>query len=504
MNSSRITSSHLKYHNWLFSILFISMIGLLGFLSTRYVYLADWTVNSENSLNEISLKLLDTFEAPIEVVSYTNNPRLKQAIEELIERYQGIKSDISLSFINPDLDPEKIRALNIRVDGEMIISYQGRQENLARLSEQDLTNTLFRLIRAKQRKILFVQGHGERSPKRQANFDLSDFNKHLVKQGFIVDTLNLIKSQSIPEDTSVLVIAGPRVSFLPGEVNIILDYIHTGGNLLWLSDPVNAQSNHNLHGLLALSELLGIEFLEGVVVDPSTKQYDIKRPDYAIIASYPDHDINRHFTTLTLFPQAAGIERFPGFLDNESVKNEADETNNPEQKEILSQGHKLQSKFSASSFLTTVEQSWVETSPIKESAQFSEFLDIAGPITIGMALNRSFIQQVEHESVSVNMSINNDKAQIISRQQRVVVLGDGDFLSNTYLGNVGNLSMGMNIFNWLSHDEQFISIPSRIKDDVILDISAEKLSLLASFFLLVMPGLLFLTGSIIWFKRRNR
>ncbi|WP_198266456.1 hypothetical protein [sulfur-oxidizing endosymbiont of Gigantopelta aegis] len=83
-------------------------------------------------------------------------------------------------------------------------------------------------------------------------------------------------------------------------------------------------------------------------------------------------------------------------------------------------------------------------------------------------------------------------------------MGDGDFLSNTFLGNAGNLAMGMNIFNWLSHDEQFINIPTQVKDDIILEMSPAKLSLLGAFFLFVIPGLLVLSGSLIWFKRRNR
>ena len=83
-------------------------------------------------------------------------------------------------------------------------------------------------------------------------------------------------------------------------------------------------------------------------------------------------------------------------------------------------------------------------------------------------------------------------------------MGDGDFLSNTFLGNAGNLSMGINIFNWLSHDEQFIAIPSRIKDDIVLEMSPVMLSLLGGFFLFIIPGLLILSGSLIWFKRRNR
>ena len=45
-----------------------------------------------------------------------------------------------------------------------------------------------------------------------------------------------------------------------------------------------------------LAEHLGLEFLEGVIVDPSTLNYDIKSPDYAIVTDYPEHAINNGFS----------------------------------------------------------------------------------------------------------------------------------------------------------------------------------------------------------------
>ena len=497
MDINTTSTRHLKQQNILFIILFLTIIGLLAFLSNRYVYLTDWTVNGQNSLNEVSLVLLKTLDSPVEIVSYTNHSRIKQSVSELVSRYQRFKPDLSLSFIDPNADPEKIRALKISVDGEIVITYQGRQENLTELSEQNLTNALHRLLRAKERKIVFIQGHGERNPGRQANFDLSSFAEHLIKQGFQLDTLNLAKTMIIPDNVSVLVIAGPQAAFLPGEVRLLIDYVKAGGNLLWLGEPLKISSNHPMHGLLPLSELLGIEFLDGVVVDPTTQQYGITRPDYAIVTDYPRHPINNGFSTVTLFPQAAGIERLPAFLDGDEEEEEEEETiNEKDLSEEDNADQSLNQHFSMTPFLITVERSWVETSPLKDSVHFSDLLDIIGPITIGMVLSRDIKNNVNDQPYVTQ--------DVISKEQRVIVLGDGDFLSNTFLGNAGNLTMGVNIFNWLSHDEQFIAIPTRIKDDIILDISPVKLSLLGSFFLFVVPGLLISSGSIIWFRRRNR
>jgi hypothetical protein len=486
MHINTTSTRYLKLQNIIFVILFLSIIGLLAYLSNRYVYLADWTTNGQNSLNDISLQLLKSLDSPVNIVSYTNNDQIKKLVGELIKRYQREKSDISLAFVDPDADPEKIRALKISIDGEIIVRYQGREENLTELSEQNMTNALYRLLRAKERKVVFLKGHGERSPERQANFDLSSFSRHLSKLGFQIETLNLAKKKYIPDNISVLVIAGPQVAFLPGEVNLLLDYVKTGGNLLWLGEPLKITSSHPMFGLLPLSELLGIEFLDGVVVDPTTQQYNISRPDYAIITDYPDHPVNADFSNVTLFPQAAGIERLPSYLDTDEEKSR---TNKESSEQSLNR------HFDINPLLLTIEHSWVESSPIKEKVHFSDLLDIPGPIAIAMVGTR----QVNIDSISSPSA----KPGSSNQEQRFIVLGDGDFLSNTYLGNAGNLSMGVNLFNWLSHDEQFIAIPIRVKDDVVLEMSPNSLSLLGVFFLFAMPGFLITSGSVIWLRRRN-
>ncbi|WP_198266457.1 GldG family protein [sulfur-oxidizing endosymbiont of Gigantopelta aegis] len=362
MEINHNSTRNLIWQNRLFMVLFLIIIGLLAYLSNRYVYLADWTINNQNSLNEVSLQLLDSLEAPIDIVSYTSNTRIKQSVRELVGRYQHLKKDMSLSFVNPNADPEKIRRLNIVVDGEMIVSYQGREEHLTELSEQDLSNTIHRLMRAQERKIVFTQGHGERSPDGEANFDLSSFSNHLIKQGFLIEQLNLAKKMHISDNVSVLVIAGPQAAFLPGEVRLLIDYVKAGGNLLWLGEPLNIEKNQPMHGLLPLSELLGIEFLDGVVVDPTTQQYGITQPDYAIVTEYPQHPINNGFTTVTLYPQAAGIERLPTYLDEEEQANEQDKALD----ESNSLNISLNKSFTMLPFLSTIERSWIETSPLKK------------------------------------------------------------------------------------------------------------------------------------------
>jgi len=85
-----------------------------------------------------------------------------------------------------------------------------------------------------------------------------------------------------------------------------------------------------------------------------------------------------------------------------------------------------------------------------------------------------------------------------------VIVGDGDFLSNTYLGNGQNLDLGSAIFQWLNHNDDFIEIGSISAPDTQLAISqAGALGLLIAFLIAFPLGLLG-AGATIWFKRRRR
>ena len=113
---------------------------------------------------------------------------------------------------------------------------------------------------------------------------------------------------------------------------------------------------------------------------------------------------------------------------------------------------------------------------------FDEASDQAGPLTLGVAL-----QPADEPS---------------SSSQRIVVVGDGDFLSNAYLGNGGNLELGLNIINWLSHDDEFIALPAKMAPDLTFSLSKTGALLLGIGSLIVAPALFLGTGVFIWWRRR--
>ncbi|MGD8309889.1 MAG: ABC transporter, partial [Chromatiales bacterium] len=88
--------------------------------------------------------------------------------------------------------------------------------------------------------------------------------------------------------------------------------------------------------------------------------------------------------------------------------------------------------------------------------------------------------------------------------QRALVLGDGDFLSNAFLGNVGNLDLGLNLVRWVAGEDQLLDIPAKTARDLDLQLSRIALAVIGFGFLLVLPLGFAAAGATVWWRRRRR
>lgn len=462
MRVTRKSRLRLRLENISFVVLFITAAGLLAWLSTRYHLQADWTASGRHTLSIASQEVLKRLDGPVELTSYERGePGLREKIEAFVERYRRHKPDMTLRFVNPDTVPDRVRELGITANGEVIIAYGGRSEHLQTLTEQAMTNALERVARAEERWLLFLTGHGERAPLGEANHDLGIWGKYLESRGFVVKSINLAELGALPEQTTLLVIAGPQVNLLPGEVAVIQRYLKQGGNLLWLADP------GPMRGLVPVAEALGLEFQPGVIVDPTTQLHGIESPDVALVTGYALHPITRDFDLLTLFPRAVGLQADPP------------------------------APWESQAFLTTSGHAWSETGELAGEIRFDEQTEVGGPLDIGIALSRSLEEDKTSET-------NGRSGQPEKASQRVVIIGNGDFLSNAFIGNAGNLDLGLNIANWLASDDALIAIPVHVAPDLYLTLSSVQMITMGFGFLIGLPLMLLGMGIFVWLRRRKR
>jgi hypothetical protein len=416
----------------------------------------DWTLIGRHSLSQSSISILEQIEGPVLITAYAREtPELRAAIRRYIARFQAIKPDISLSFTNPDTAPDIVREMGIRINGELVFQYGDQIEHVRAADEDQIMNTLIRLWRGEDRWVASITGHGERSLTGTANHDLGDFGNYLRARGFNIQAVNLAEIRTIPDNTAIIVLAGPRLPLLDGELQTLLQYLQRGGNLLWLMDPEEP------HIPSELADFLALEIHDGVIIDVAGSLIGIDDPTITVITTslYGTHPTVSDFEFTSIYPKATALS----IIDN-----------------II---------WNSAPILTTGNHTWLEKSDLKADAQYDQGSDLMGPLTLGYALNRTLNDK---ESGPDGMT-----------EQRVIVIGDGDFLSNTYLGNAGNMDLGIRLMEWAGYDENLLDIPVRAAADTQLSLSSLTLGILGIVFLAVLPLLSCITGVYIWWRRRG-
>lgn len=451
MNITRRLRWQLAAQSSIFVVLLMLLVALLAYVAYEYRSEHDITRSARNTLSAATLGALQQMQGPATITAYVvrqdaSGTNLHNAITERMRAYQRAKPDLELRLIDPREQPKLAAGAALRTPNALIIEYQRRSEQipLGDFSEQTFANALVRLLRGANNLVLWLDGHGERRLDGLANHDLGGFGQQLRDRGFSVAGFNSGLAQDVPANAALLVITQPQTDLQPAETEKLLRYVDRGGNLLWLIDA------EPLRGLQPLAEKLGLVLTPGTVVDPALPPRD-GPPVFALATAYGRHPVTGTLQSNTLFPHARQI------------------------------GADDEAGWRVTPLIDVAPRGWVETGKLDARPVFDKSRDFPGPVNIASAFERT----------------------VGDREQRVVVAGSGHFLSNSFLGNGGNLALGLGIMNWLAGEDALVALDPRPATDVRLDIDSMQLYLIAFVVLLLLPFAFAATGFVVWWRRRN-
>ncbi len=292
----------------------------------------------------------------------------------------------------------------------------------------------------------------------------------LGRDNFKTDKLALAQVGEVPADASVVVAAGPKVDFLPGEIDALKTYLAKGGKLMLLLDPPDALNAPPLTNLVALAHDWAIDVGDAIIVDISGMGRLLGTDETVPVAvSYPSHPIVQDMNLLTAFPLARPVTPVTGGVNT---------------------------RF-AQSFVETSPKSWAETD-LKTMLTGGKIAfdekkgDKRGPISIAAAVSAPAETQAPGDK----------KADTAKPESRVVVFGDSDFVANFALGIRGNGDLFMNAANWVSQQENLISIRPKEADDRRVTMTASQQMRVLILALFILPLAILGGGVLSWWRRR--
>ena len=264
---------------------------------------------------------------------------------------------------------------------------------------------------------------------------------------------DLTALSEVTKEGAMLIIASPQVNIGKVEAKKILNYVEQGGNLLWLLD------DNNFKGLDSLAEYLALKVSDVSVIDPLAEEYGGDE-NITFSTIYGDHPITRNFMLRTIYSNANEVNAQDSYENGWEV----------------------------SELIEVATGGWLPLSKKNGDDKFNFIKgeDKEGPINIGIAIKRKF-------------------GEI---GQRVVVVGNAAFLSNTFITSGGNLDLGINIINWLAGDDQLITIQPMPLKDINVSIPNDSKSVFIAWsifhsFQYFIPIGLFVLGFVVWFRRRK-
>jgi ABC-type uncharacterized transport system involved in gliding motility auxiliary subunit len=318
------------------------------------------------------------------------------------------------------------------------------------LGEEDVTGAIVKVTSDKIKEVCFVTGHGEKSLTDGSQDGYTQVDAGLKKENYATKTVNLITENGVPSDCSVLVIAGPKQSYYPQETAMLGKFLDAGGNALIMVDPATDPKLDDLF------QSWNVAVGSNVVVDASGMgQLFGGGPIIPVVQDFGSSPITKGFQgSVAFFPLA----RTAAIADKSKTI--------PQTVELL--------KTSERSFTIP------KLEPGQKKISFDSKTDKIGPLSLGVTANR----------------------KVGDKDARLVVIGNSQFAANPWVTQQRNGDLFFNSIDWLTQDENLISIRPKSATNRRVTLSEAQSAALHWLDLVFLPGLVIFSGVYIWWKRR--
>jgi len=435
-------------------VLAIIIVG--NVLADRYNKTYDATSNKRYSLSDQTAKIVKGLKQDAIITYFNQSTRFRDG-KDLLQEYANLSRKVQVKYVDPDKDPELAREAGIRSLGTAIVQVGAKHEEAKSMTEEGITGAFIRDLKSTTRMVCFVSGSGEPQIDDSDREGFSQFKQLVGKDNYETKTIDLLQTAEVPSDCTTLVVAGPKRNYEQPEVDAIKKYVESGGRAFFMLDPPLKIGRSEIADNDALTKLLqswGVSMDKDLILDLNPiGQIAGLGPQVALVTKYASQPIvNEMKGTATGFPLARSME----------IKNT--------------------DKASVEKLFDTSGSSFATSNLSSPSVDVRDPKNKKGPLTIAAA-----------------GTYNTGKE---NSQGRFVVIGSSGWAANRFLDFNGNDDLALNAVNWLSSDEDLISIRPKQQDDRRITMTRGQLSFVRATSQFILPLVVVVAGVGVWWRRR--
>jgi len=452
---------------FLIIILMLAILSVLNFFSSRHHYRVDFTATRIHSLSDQSINVVKNLKQEVVIKCFFREGNVSRpAMENLLKIYAYHSPRIKYEFIDPDKNPGLVKKYEVTQDGTTVFECGDKENRITTNSEEDITNAIIKVTREKKKAIYFLEGHGEGSAEDSSDPGYSTAKSELEKIGYEIKKLSLALSDNFPDNCSLLIVPGPKKGLLPNELETIKNYLDKGGRIFFMIDP------ETLSGLEKWLADYGFKLENDLVVDTVSR---LLGGDYfmPVVTEYEFHEITRNFRYATFFPVARSVEIA-------ETRPEA---------------------MTLTTIAKTSPNSWSERQLEQKEVSFDKNKDKQGPVSLAVVGTKKITET--DESKSTAQAGAQESKPIQTKEARLAVFGDSDFITNRYYNLSGNGNLFLNTVNWLTEESDLISVQPRTQSPRTIQLRPSQGKFLWLISIILLPLTVLLIGLTIWLRRRS-
>jgi ABC-type uncharacterized transport system involved in gliding motility auxiliary subunit len=460
MASQWIKARQTKYAAYAatYILIVIAAVVVANVLADRYNKSYDSTANKRYSLSEQTAKIVKGLKQDAVITYFNRSTRFREG-KDLLDQYANLSPKVQVKYVDPDKDPELAREYGIRSFGTAVVQIGPKREEAKSMTEEGITGAFIRNLKNTSRTVCFAAGSGEHQLDDSNREGMSKFKEVLAKDSYESKSVDLLSKAEVPSECTTLVIAGPTKNYEQPEVDAIKKYVESGGRALFMLDPPLKLGHEEIADNDALTNLLqswGVTLNKDLILDLNPLgQIAGVGPQVALVTSYDAQPIVDQLRgTATGFPLARSLE----------IKN-TDKTN-------------VQKLFDSSS--TSLATSNLSSPEIEKLVNDPK--NKKGPLALAAA--------------------GTYKTGKENSEGRFVVVGSSTWASNRFINALGNNDLASNAVNWLSSDEDLISIRPKPPEDRRITMTAGQLAWVRATSQFALPLVVVIMGVGVWWKRR--
>lgn len=458
MNSTWVKARQTKYAAYVtvYILVVVAIVSVVNVLSNRYNKSYDSTSNKQFSLSDQTIKIVKGLTQPA-TITYYDKPTNYETAKDLLDRYQTVSSKIHVAYVDPDKYPEVARAAGVTKYGTTLVQIGAKKDEAKSITEEEITGALIRDLKTSTRTVCFLTGDGEHQIDDSDPQDgYSKLKDALGKDNYQTKTISLLQKAEIPSDCTVAFIAGPKDDFQQSAVDVIQKFIENGGRAMLLLDPP-IKLGHPTANNDALDKVLGdwgVNLDSDLILDENpVGQLAGLGPEVALITKYDQQPIvDQMKGTATAFPMSRSM----------TIKNT--------------------DKTTVQKLFDTSDTSFATMALNTATVNVNDPKNKKGPMTIGVA--GSYYSGKENS------------------EGRFVVIGTSSWLTNSFLGFDGNSDLALNAMDWLSSDEDLISIRPKAQENRAVNMTLSQFNWVRLSTQFFFPAALLLIGVSVWWRRR--